>query len=103
MPSVRNLLCSLRYIRRKFSFPEIAAAIIQKVEVIPALDGLATITLGAEEVTYLKVGLAHIKGPFIRLTLEYRRKRANPYETYPITDKETQSTVNQDTTQMHIY
>jgi hypothetical protein len=50
-----------------------------------------------------KVGLAHIKGPFIRLTLEYRRKRANPYETYIPGDKERDSTITQSTNTLHIY
>ena len=90
-------------LRRKFTYPELTAAILQKVETIPALDGLATIVLGAEEFPYLKTGLSHIKGPFIRLTLEYRRKRANPYETYTIGDKERDSTVNQANTITHIY
>src|ERR1043166_5512702 len=90
-------------VRRKFTYPELTAAILQKVETIPALDGLATIVLGAEEFPYLKTGLSHIKGPFIRLTLEYRRKRANPFETYTPGDKERDSTVNQANTITHIY
>ena len=89
--------------RRQFSYPELSAAVIQKMESIPALDGLATMPLGAEEQPYLKTGLSHIKGPFIRLTLEYRRKRANPYETYVPGDKELASTVVQENNVMEIY
>ena len=89
--------------RRKFSYPELSAAVIQKMESIPALDGLAATALGAEELPYLKTGLSHIKGPFIRMTLEYRRKRGNPYETYVPGDKELASTVTQENNVMEIY
>src|SRR5437899_8714688 len=90
-------------VRRKFSYPELSAAVIQKMEAIPALEGLATMALGAEELPYLKTGLSHIKGPFIRMTFEYRRKRANPYETYVPGDKEVASTVNHASHVMEIY
>jgi len=68
------------------------------MENIPALDGLATIALGAEELPYLKTGLSHIKGPFIRLTFEYHRKRANPFETYVPGDREASTLLTTPTT-----
>jgi len=74
--------------RRRYSYPELAAAVIQKLEVMPALEGLATVVQGAEELPYLKTGLSHIKGPFVRVRFEYRRKRGNPYETYQIAQQE---------------
>jgi hypothetical protein len=89
--------------RRKFSFPELMAAVLQKVENIPALDGLATIALGAEELPYLKTGLSHIKGPFLRLTFEYRRKRANPFETYVPGVKEAGTVIEQVNNVTEIY
>src|SRR3989442_1455570 len=35
--------------RRQYTYPVLTAAVIQKLEKIQALDGLATLTLGAEE------------------------------------------------------
>jgi len=40
--------------------------------------------------------LAH-QGPFVRLRLEYRRKRGNPYETYAIGQQEKDTCVTQQT------
>src|SRR6516162_5225512 len=55
--------------RRQFSFPELSSAVIEKLENCSALTGLATVVIGAEEAGYLKTGLSHIKGPFIRIRL----------------------------------
>ena len=89
--------------RRRYSYPELTAAVIEKLEAMPALDGLATVVQGAEELPYLKTGLSHIKGPFVRVRLEYRRKRGNPYETYAIGQQEKDTCVTQQNPTMAIY
>jgi hypothetical protein len=68
--------------RTDYQHEEIAAAVIQALEDPKLLSGLGTLVLGAEEQSFLRSGLSKIKGPFIRLRIQYSRRRGDPYTTY---------------------
>jgi hypothetical protein len=68
--------------RRDYRYEDIATQVITALETPGLLDGLGVIVAGAEEQTFLRSGLSKIAGPWIRIAVQYSRKRANPYETY---------------------
>src|SRR6266436_6048000 len=68
--------------RADYEYEDIAAAVIQALEAPDLLSGLATLVLGAEEQSFLRSGLSKVKGPFIRLRIQYSRKRGDPYTAY---------------------
>ncbi len=68
--------------RKDYRYEQLAARIIQALEDPGLLAGLGTIVIGAEEQTFLRSGLSKIAGPWVRIAVQYSRKRANPFETY---------------------
>jgi hypothetical protein len=71
--------------RKDYRYDDVAAQVISALEAPGLLDGLAMIVIGAEEQTFLRSGLSKIAGPWVRLAIQYSRKRANPFETYDTT------------------
>lgn len=61
---------------------ELVARVQQKVENLASLTGLATYSAGGEEKHALTARFVYIEGPFVRFRLCYKRKVADPDETY---------------------
>src|SRR6266403_5903188 len=81
--------------RADYQYEEIAAAVIQALDAPSLLSGLATIVIGAEEQSFLRSGLSKIKGPFIRLRIQYSRKRGDPFtDDTPDTTKQLNGTTD---------
>jgi hypothetical protein len=68
--------------RAEHRYESIAAQIIQALEAPSLLTGVGVLVIGTEEQTFLRSGLSKIAGPWIRVAIQYSRKRANPFETY---------------------
>src|SRR5713101_1104351 len=76
--------------RGDYQHEELAAAVIQALEDPKLLAGLGSLVIGAEEQSFLRSGLSKIKGPFIRVRIQYSRKRGDPYTAYtPDTNAQT--------------
>ena len=81
--------------RADYQYEDIAAAVIQALEAPGLLSGIATLVIGAEEQSFLRSGLSKIKGPFIRLRIQYSRKRGDPFTAYtPDTTKQLNGTTD---------
>jgi hypothetical protein len=61
---------------------ELVAKVQQKLEALSTLAGLATYSAGGEEKLALTARFVYIEGPFVRFRLCYKRKAADPEQTY---------------------